>query len=73
MFESDIPRYRIGCLQPGAIIDNHPFEFYRLAPPGVMLVLVSVGLSEFSREDVERVFKPLDTYLDMLQERDVQW
>jgi hypothetical protein len=71
MFESDIPRYKIGCLQPGAIIDNHPFEFYRLAPAGIMLVMVGVGLKEFSRGDVERVFAPLDRYLDQLMERDV--
>jgi maleate cis-trans isomerase len=71
MFESHIPKYRIGCLQPGAIIDNHPFEFYRLAPPGIMLVMVGVGLKEFSRGDVERVFTPLERYLDQLMERDV--
>ena len=71
MFETDIPKYKIGCLQPGAIIDNHPFEFYRLAPPGIMLVMVGVGLKEFSRGDVERVFTPLDRYLDQLMEREV--
>jgi maleate cis-trans isomerase len=71
MFERDIPKYRIGCLQPGAIIDNHPFEFYRLAPPGIMLVMVGVGLKEFSRGDVERVFTPLEHYLDQLMEREV--
>ena len=49
MFESDVPKYKIGCLQPGAVIDNHAFEFYRLAPPGLMLVMVGVGLKEFSR------------------------
>ena len=70
-FDGYAPRYKIGCLQPGAIIDNHPFEFYRLAPPGVMLVMVGVGLKEFSRGDVERVFAPLDRYLDQLMERDV--
>jgi maleate cis-trans isomerase len=71
MFDRQIPKYKIGCLQPGAIIDNHPFEFYRLAPPGVMLVMVGVGLEEFSRADVERVFAPLDRYLDQLMDRDV--
>jgi maleate cis-trans isomerase len=71
MFERNIPKYKIGCLQPGAIIDNHPFEFYRLAPPGIMLVMVGVGLKEFSRGDVERVFAPLDRYLDQLMEREV--
>jgi maleate cis-trans isomerase len=71
MFERQIPKYRIGCLQPGTIIDNHPFEFYRLAPPGIMLVMVGVGLEEFSRHDVERVFAPLDRYLDQLMDRDI--
>src|SRR5262245_48283337 len=71
MFEPFIPRFKIGCLQPGAVIDNQPFEFYRLAPPGVMLVMVGVGLREFSSGDVERVFAPLDRYLDQLMERGV--
>src|ERR1700740_3286119 len=71
MFQDYTPRYKLGCLQPGAVIDNAPFEFYRLAPPGVMLVMVGVGLKEFSSQDVERVFAPLDRYLDQLMERGV--
>src|SRR5204863_3697927 len=71
MFDDYIPKYKIGCLQPGAVIDNAPFEFYRLAPRGVMLVMVGVGLKEFSSQDVERVFAPLDRYLDQLMERGV--
>jgi maleate cis-trans isomerase len=71
MFEAYLPRHKIGCLQPSTMIDNHPFEFYRLAPPGVMLVMIGVGLAEFSRGDVERVFTPLDRYLDQLMDRDV--
>src|SRR5438105_1337348 len=71
MFEGCVPRLKIGCLMPGSVIDNHAFEFYRLAPPGVMLVMVGVGLREFSRHDVERVFAPLDRYLHQLMERGV--
>jgi maleate cis-trans isomerase len=71
MFEDFTPRLKIGCLMPGTIIDNHALEFYRLAPPGVMLVMVGVGLREFSSQDVERVFAPLDRYLDQLTERGV--
>ena len=71
MFEGFIPSLKLGCLQPGAVIDNAPFEFYRLAPPGVMLVMVGVGLKEFSSQDVERAFAPLDRYLDQLMERGV--
>src|SRR5262249_48373545 len=43
----------------------------RLAPPGVMLVMVGVGLKEFSSADVERVFAPLERHLDQLMERGV--
>jgi maleate cis-trans isomerase len=71
MFDRFVPRLKIGCLQPGAVIDNAAFEFYRLAPPGVMLVMVGVGLREFSSQDVKRVFAPLDRYLDQLMERGV--
>jgi maleate cis-trans isomerase len=71
MFESYLPQYKIGCLQPGAVIDNQPFEFYRLAPRSLMLVMVGIGLQEFSSADVERVFAPLDTYLDQLVDRGI--
>ena len=71
MFEDDLPKHKIGCLSPLAVVENAAYEFYRLAPPGLMLVLIPVGLAEFSRADVERVFAPLDSYLDMLMERDV--
>src|SRR5262245_24344811 len=70
-FDGFAPRHKIGCLQPGAVIDNQPFEFYRLAPPGLMLVMVGVGLKEFSATDVQRVFAPLDRYLDQLMERGI--
>ena len=71
MFEDYLPKHKIGCLSPLPVVENAAYEFYRLAPPGLMLVLIPVGLAEFSRQDVERVFAPLDTYLDMLRERDV--
>jgi maleate cis-trans isomerase len=71
MFEDHLPKHKIGCLSPLPVVENAAYEFYRLAPPGLMLVLIPVGLAEFSREDVERVFAPLDSYLDMLGERDV--
>jgi maleate cis-trans isomerase len=71
MFEEFLPKLKIGCLKPLPIIDNAAYEFYRIAPPGVMLVMIPVGLGEFSKEDVERVFAPLDKYLDQLMERGV--
>src|SRR6202023_3452896 len=71
MFDDYLPKHKIGCLSPLAVVENAAYEFYRLAPPGLMLVLVSVGLTEFSRAGVDRVVAALDSYLDMLKERDV--
>lgn len=71
MFEDASPRLKIGQLKPLAVVDNAAYEFYRIAPPGVMLVMIPIGLGKFSREDVERVFAPLDGYVDQLMERGV--
>ena len=72
MFESHIPKHKVGVLLPLAIVDNAAYEFYRLAPPGVMLVMIPIGLAEFSAADVERaLFKPLASNLDKLMEREI--
>src|SRR5205823_4045414 len=71
MFEEFQPRLKIGALKPLAVIDNAAYEFYRIAPPGIMLVMIPVGLDEFSKEDVERVFAPVDKLVDQLMERGV--
>ena len=69
MFEEFAPRRKIGFLKPLGVIDNAAYEFYRLAPPGVMAVMIPIGLGEFSAKDVERVFEPLDANLDTLMGR----
>lgn len=66
-----IPIRKIGQLSPLAIVDNSAYEFYRLAPPRVMMVSISVGLGEFTAEDVERAFEPLDALTLQLVERQV--
>jgi maleate cis-trans isomerase len=71
MFEKFLPKLKIGMLKPLPVIDNSAYEYYRLAPPGVMLVMVAVGLAKFSKEDVERVFAPIDALVDQLMEREV--
>ena len=71
MFEEFMPKVKIGALKPLSVIDNSAYEFYRIAPPGVMLVMIPVGLGEFSKEDVERVFAPIDKLVDQLMERGV--
>ncbi|MGH7845356.1 MAG: hypothetical protein ACREQW_09315 [Candidatus Binatia bacterium] len=71
MFEDYVPQKKIGYLSPLAVIDNGPFEFYQAAPKGVMLVMIPVGLQEFSKEDVERVFTSIDKDLEQLVEREI--
>jgi maleate cis-trans isomerase len=72
MFEDYLPKRKIGTLCPLTVIDNHAYEFYQLLPSGIMLVMVPLGLQQFTAEDVERVFKPIDGRLDMLMERGVE-
>jgi maleate cis-trans isomerase len=71
MFREELPDKKIGYLLPRNITENQAYEFYRLAPPGIMLVLIPCGLAEFSAGDVARVFKSIDQLLDQLMERDV--
>jgi maleate cis-trans isomerase len=71
MFEAALPKLKIGALKPLAVVDNSAYEFYRISPPGLMLVMIPVDLHTFSKEDVERVFAPLDKYVDQLMERGV--
>ena len=71
MFEDYVPKKKIGVLSPLAVIDNSAYEFYQLVPRGIMMVTVPLGLQEFTAKDVERVFKPIDTQLDLLMERGI--
>lgn len=71
MFEDDLPKRKIGVLSPLPVIDNGAYEFYRLVKERIMLVMIPVGLAEFTEKDVQRVFAPIDSYLDKLMERRV--
>jgi maleate cis-trans isomerase len=71
VFETDLPKRKIGVLTPLPVVDNGAYEFYRLVKDRVMLVMIPVGLSAFTANDVERVFAPIDSYLDKLMERRV--
>lgn len=71
MFEDDLPERRLGILCPLAVIDAAPYEFYHLAPPRVMPVMTSIGFTEYSVADVERVFAPLDALVDTLMARGI--
>lgn len=72
MFVEDEPERKIGVLAPRTVIEYQPYEFYKLAPPGVVLAQVACGLEEYSTDEVERVFAPLDRLLDLLMEHEIE-
>ncbi len=71
MFEEFLPKRRIGYLYPLEAIDLMPYQFYRLVPEGVLIVMLPMGGKEFSTKEVERIFTPLDEYLTKMVDRKV--
>ena len=70
MDHSFVPKRKLGILYPLAVIDNSPYEFYRLVRE-VMLVGAGVGLAEFSAKDVERVFAYAEELTDAMMGRGI--
>lgn len=66
-------RARIGMLQPTMVSDTNPFEFYLMAPPGVQLVLTSLGLPDgrHSDEDYLGAIAGIETPIQRLLGRKV--
>jgi arylmalonate decarboxylase len=71
VFEDVLPKRMLGILSPLSIIDASAYEFYQLAPPGVMAVMTGIGLTEFTAADVERALVPLDALADKMMDRQV--
>ena len=71
MFEDSQHKWRVGYLSPLAVIENAACEWYRLAPPDMLAVFISMGVTEFSGEEMDRVFAPLGKILDALMQRHV--
>ena len=71
MFEEFVPKKKIGVMTPLPVIENAAYEFYRLVPQGVMLVMAPLGVREFTAKDVERVFEPIDGILDTMMQRGI--
>lgn len=72
LYEDHIPSHKIGVLAPRSVIENEPYDFYRNAPAGVILVITPMGLREFSGADIDRITADLDEKLDLLAERGVE-
>ena len=65
-----MPKRKLGILYPLAVIDNSPFEFYRMVKD-VMLVGAGVGLQEFSAADVKRVFAYAEELTEAMMGREI--
>src|SRR6186997_2198053 len=46
-------RARVGFITPSAGIENNPYEFYLMAPPGVTIVLTPLGISGLNQEQYD--------------------
>lgn len=66
-----VPKKKIGVFAPRALVEMGPYEFYQLAPKGIMLVIVPMGIRSFTKEGVEEVYKNIDQQLEELMIRRV--
>jgi len=49
-------RARVGYTAPVTAVETFPFEFYRMAPEGVTLMVATIARSRDRADDVERTF-----------------
>src|SRR5262245_6722202 len=47
------PWFRLGYVTPHPLVDNVPYQFYRIAPDGVMLMLANLEIADYTTEAVE--------------------
>jgi maleate cis-trans isomerase len=47
------PWYRLAYITPHPIVDNVPYQFYRVAPEGVMLMLANLEIADYTIAAVE--------------------
>jgi maleate cis-trans isomerase len=66
------PWLRIGVVTPHPLNDTLPYEFYRMAPDGVMLMTAGLEISDYTKEAVEEQLPVLDRRADSLIKRGAQ-
>ena len=47
------PWFRLGYVTPHPLVDNVAYQFYRIAPDGVMLMLASLDIADYTTEAVD--------------------
>src|SRR6185295_3821777 len=60
------PWYKLGYVIPHLYTDLDAYQFYRVAPEGMMLVTTGLNLAEYSLAAVERELPELTQRFDLL-------
>lgn len=63
------PRLRIGFVTPHPLNDTLQYEFYLMAPPGIMAMTAGLEIAAYSRAAVEDQLTVLDRRIDQLMRR----
>jgi maleate cis-trans isomerase len=66
------PILRIGYISPHPLVDTLPYEFYLMAPPGVMMMSASLEIEDYTLDAVERQLAVLDSRISSLMARGAQ-
>jgi maleate cis-trans isomerase len=66
------PWYRVGCITPHPLNDTLPYEFCRMAPPGIMLMTAGLEIADYTTEAVEAELPVLERRIDSLMRRGAQ-
>ena len=65
------PWYHLGYITPHLFVDNMPYQFYRIAPPGMMLVTANLDLADYTEAAVDHELPLLWHHAERLKKRGV--
>jgi maleate cis-trans isomerase len=68
---SSKPWLRVGYVSPHPLVDTLPYEFYLMAPAGVMMAAACLEIRDYTREAVEEQLSYLHDRIEMLVKRGV--
>lgn len=63
------PWLRVGYVSPHPLVDTLPYEFYLMAPPGVMMTAACLEIRDYTAEAVDEQLSFLDSRIEMLVKR----
>ncbi len=66
------PRLRIGYVTPHPLNDTLQYDFYLMAPPGIMMMTAGQEINDYSREAVENQLPVLERRIESLMRRGAQ-